>query len=253
MKKCVFLACLWIGGLGVSSLGATITITPHNGGGGWLLLDYTVDEAGVSPAAVGLTISLSHGALLAGLGDWQVDPAFNFFPEYANEHPWSYQIGAGHPFDSDGFPKSGFGVLMSTYAPYECFPPKGCEGDVNSDGRINIEDVMLVAGDWLMAGPNLWTDLNDDGVVNLGDAAVLNGYEAPFASGINFLALKIADGGAGFTNVTFGIDAMRGGAFAADGTPLTMILPDTYRLVIPEPATLGLLGLGFVLFRKLSR
>ncbi len=249
MKKSVLLACLWIGGLAVSSLGATITITPHNGGDGWLLLDYTVDEAGVCPAAIGLMISLSHGATLAGAGDWSVDPAFNYFPEYANEHPWSYQIGAGHPFDSDRFPKSGFGIIMSTFAYYECFPMP-CAGDVNGDMRVNIADAMFIASDWLMAGPSLWTDLNDDGVVNLGDAALLNGYQSPFPSPNKFLALKITDGGAGFTDVAFGIDTMRGGAFAADGTPLIMNLPSSYRLVIPEPATLGLLALGTFLIRK---
>lgn len=252
MKTSVSLACLWVCGVSMSALGATITITPHNGGDGWLLLDYAVDEAGLSPAAIGLTISLSHGAKIAGPDDWYVDPAFNFFPEYAYEHPMGYQLGAGHPFSSDGFPKSGFGVFMSTLWPYSC-GFGSCKGDINWDGIVDLRDAEWIASDWLMAGKYLASDLNGDGKVNLGDAAVLNGNRSPFPSPNKFLALKITDGGAGFTNVTFGIDSMRGGAFAADGSPLTMVLPGTYRLVIPEPAMLGLLGFGAVLIRRRGR
>jgi hypothetical protein len=252
MKKCVLLACLWIGGIFVSALGATITVIPRNGGDGWLFLDYSVPAGEQGPAAMGLTISLSNGAKVAKAGDWYVDPAFNFFPDYAYQHPMGYQIGAGHPFSSDSFPKSGFGIAMSAFGPYQC-GFGSCKGDINGDGIVDLDDAMLVASNWLRTGRYLTGDLNGDRKVNLGDAAMLNGYQAPIPSGTKFLALHITDGGAGFTNVTFGIDPLRGGAFAADGTAFEMVFPGTYQLVIPEPATLGLLGLGAVLIRRRSR
>jgi hypothetical protein len=252
MKKCVMLACLWVGGIFASAPGATITITPRNGGDGWLLLDYSVPAGEQGPAAIGLTISLSNGAKVAKAGDWYVDPAFNFFPDYTYQNPMGYQLGAGHPFESNSFPKSGFGIAMSALGPYQCgFGP--CKGDINGDGFVDVSDAELIASNWLRAGKYLTGDLNGDRKVNLGDAAILNGYQSPLASGNKFLAFKVTDGGTGFTNVTFGIDPLRGGAFAADGTAFDMILPNTYRLVIPEPATLGLIGLGAILVRKQNR
>jgi hypothetical protein len=253
MKTSVVLACLWVGGIFASASAATITITPRNGSDGWLFLDYSVPAGEQGPAAMGLTISLSHGAKVAKTGDWTVNPAFNFFPDYAFQNPMGYQLGMGSPFSSGSFPKSNFAVSMSTFAYYRCDIPRPCEGDVNGDGIVDLRDVMFIAGDWLRTGQYLESDLNGDRKVNLGDAAMLNGYKAPLASGTKFLALKITDGGAGFTNVTFGIDPLRGGAYAADGTAFNMVLPGTYRLVIPEPATLGLLGLGVVLIRRRSR
>ena len=42
--------------------------------------------------------------------------------------------------------------------------------DVNQDGRVSIQDLVLVAKDFGSGAPaNLWTDVNRDGVINIQD------------------------------------------------------------------------------------
>ena len=47
-------------------------------------------------------------------------------------------------------------------------PPEILKGDVNSDGTVNIQDLVLVASSYGQTGENI-ADLNGDGVVNIYD------------------------------------------------------------------------------------
>ena len=74
-------------------------------------------------------------------------------------------------------------VLLSnsageTFAPQvqnaEITEPKGLKGDVNSDGIVNIQDLVLTASNLGQTGQNA-ADVNGDGVVNIADLVLVAG------------------------------------------------------------------------------
>ena len=64
----------------------------------------------------------------------------------------------------------------------------------------------------------------------------------------NMITFRILDGGAGFSFVTLSEDALRGGVIGDNIGTVTM--PQPLRVVIPEPCTLLLLGLGGLMVRQ---
>lgn len=234
--------------------GATITVYPSDiAPEGWLVLGYRVGSGDPPPAAFGLTVSLSNGATFANPlnGEWSCDPGFNFFPEYAYLNPLGYDIGSGHPFASSAWPGSRATICMSAYAPYAS-DGRPLPGDINRDMLVDLADVMLLSSEWLHTGPRLWADLSGDGVVNLADAAILNGGEAPTPVETNsVIAMRINFGPAGFTDVTLGLPSLQGGIYAADGTAFDVILPGTFR--VPEAGSMVILAAGSVMLRARAR
>ena len=65
-----------------------------------------------------------------------------------------------------------------TFAPQvqnaEITEPKGLKGDVNSDGIVNIQDLVLTASNLGQTGQNA-ADVNGDGVVNIADLVLVAG------------------------------------------------------------------------------
>jgi hypothetical protein len=59
----------------------------------------------------------------------------------------------------------------STCDTESCNPP--CEGDVNNDGIVDIDDLVLVILDFGMVGPGLPTDINGDMMVTIDDVVAL--------------------------------------------------------------------------------
>jgi hypothetical protein len=45
-------------------------------------------------------------------------------------------------------------------------------GDFNLDGKVDYQDLAVLAGDWLQKQPDLVTDLDGNGMVDLKDFAV---------------------------------------------------------------------------------
>jgi hypothetical protein len=93
-------------------------------------------------------------------------------------------------------------------------------GDANLDGRVDIADLGILAANWQATGTT-WEqgDFNEDGVVDIADLGILAGN---WQAGVNF-----AEALAKF-------DAFEG-------------------VVIPEPGSIFLLGLGAVLLRRRGR
>ena len=52
--------------------------------------------------------------------------------------------------------------------------PSQLEGDLNADGVVNIQDLVLVASQFGQAGQNA-ADINEDGVVNIQDLVLVAG------------------------------------------------------------------------------
>jgi hypothetical protein len=55
-----------------------------------------------------------------------------------------------------------------------------CVGDVNGDGKVDVEDIMLVAGGWrCKADDDCYVedyDLNEDGVINIVDIMLVTAH-----------------------------------------------------------------------------
>lgn len=49
-------------------------------------------------------------------------------------------------------------------------PPPGCAGDLNGDGNVNIDDLVIVINNWgTSGGPNGIADVNHNGIVDIDD------------------------------------------------------------------------------------
>lgn len=64
----------------------------------------------------------------------------------------------------------------------------------------------------------------------------------------NFITLQLQDGGAGYSIVTLSEDTLRGGSVG-----FTISFPEPFVVVLPEPATLSLLGIGALLLVRHKR
>jgi len=89
-------------------------------------------------------------------------------------------------FNGDGYVDFGdFGIFGSYWGETGYSDPNECEGtDLDANGDIDVNDLMLFCSYWLeerdkrwwWPGPGPSRDFNDDGLVNLGDFAVLASY-----------------------------------------------------------------------------
>ena len=89
--------------------------------------------------------------------------------------------------------------VTATYevtAPSPGHPTRHSQGDINRDGVVNIQDLVLVASRFGDSGAND-ADINDDGVVNIQDlvlvAAALGAAGAPSVNSHSFEELTAAD------------------------------------------------------------
>jgi len=88
-------------------------------------------------------------------------------------------------FNGDGYVDFGdFGIFGSYWGETGYSDPNECEGtDLDASGGIDVNDLMMFCGYWLeetdkrwYQGPVRTRDFNDDGLVNLGDFAILASY-----------------------------------------------------------------------------
>jgi hypothetical protein len=63
-----------------------------------------------------------------------------------------------------------------TPPPPEVLPPPPTPWDVNSDGTVNIQDLVLVAGEFGQSGESLKGDVNGDGTVNVLDLVLVSSH-----------------------------------------------------------------------------
>jgi hypothetical protein len=70
-------------------------------------------------------------------------------------------------------------VTKHNYLPYEgsAVVEESIPGDVNGDGKVNIDDLFEILNNWGPCDPGCAADLNDDGIVNIDDLfIVLNNW-----------------------------------------------------------------------------
>jgi hypothetical protein len=242
--------------IGVAN-GDSIKINATDAGGGRLLVGYEVTSGTTLPVGFGLNIQLNNQATFGS-----VVSASTYFPIY----PGSVQIQGGqivndgspiaaytYPGTLPGLGSSGVTVEMGV----EGFPiTLGSQDprDFNFDAQINNSDLGIFVTDWLEYDPYFAPtgDLDGDSDVDLVDYGLFvdNRYNAPPTSLSNLLLLQLNGNGAASTNVTISLNTTRGGIVGEGDSYLNIILPDPVTVVVPEPATLLLLGLGAVMVRK---
>ena len=88
-------------------------------------------------------------------------------------------------FNGDAYVDFGdFAIFASYWRETGYSDPNQCEGtDLDANGNIDVNDLMMFAGYWLEETDKRWwpgpvrsRDFNDDGLVNLGDFAVMASY-----------------------------------------------------------------------------
>ena len=254
MKWCipVILAVTFVGVVN----GGSIKINATDVGGGRILIGYEVTSGTTLPVGFGLDIQLNNQATFGS-----VVSASTYFSIY----PGSVQI-AGGQIVNDGTP------IANSYYP-GTLPGLGTSGvtvemgvaglplvvssdprDFDGDGVINNSDLGIFVSNWLSEFPGQdGGDIDVDGDVDLVDYGIFvdNRYNAPPTSGSNLLLLQLNGNGALNTQVTISANTIRGGIVGSDENYLNVLLPNPTTVIVPEPATLLLLGFGgMALLRK---
>lgn len=212
------------------------TLTATDLGGGKLQIGYQVGQSGDFPSALALRVQLlsGHAFLSYPSGVVSVSNHFPTYLDYAYEvSPISssaYKVGDGHPLANQfaagtdyWAPDGGFSICMAA-------PP------------LNLMDFENFANDWLYADFSLVypspSDINLDGIVDLGDYVFM---ADPGWSGslVNLVTLQFDV--TELSTISISPDSLRGGILGDYGTIGTQGI--TVQL-IPEPATLAILGLG---------
>lgn len=247
-NKISFLFALWMLVCLAPELLADINITAFDAGGGRLTIGYQATGDAI-PVGFGLRIHLSDGATVGNGDVVSVDSHFPLYIDYVFSNPFEYNIGDGHPLANQyeagipGSPTSDFSLCLSAFTPY--FVEEGAAQDLNGDRVVDAGDVLIFAGDWLIAVEGQWppTDFNQDAYVNLDDLAILAGPEIVMpGTVVNLVTLQLNDGGAGYTDVIIEPDVLRGGMVGMGIG--TIFMPDPIHVIIPEPATMSLLAIG---------
>jgi hypothetical protein len=233
-----------------------VTITAKDAGGGKLRIGYQTTGA-LAPVAFALDIQLSNGATFSNVTPltqrYYYPGNFRDYINAANpnwEDPHylplapAYDIGA-----LGGLGASGLTIEMASMLnPYLASNSKA---DFDADGLIDTLDLDMFSEQWLIDGGI--ADLDNNGFVDFQDYAVfLDGHfdPIPTLSG-DLLLFQLNGNGAEMTMANISLNLIRGGIVLEDAFVGTAILPTQVQVIIPEPATLLLLGLGgLVLQRK---
>ncbi len=82
----------------------------------------------------------------------------------------SYFGGFSVPMLIDPLPDDIDGIAAYCADP-TTLPPIKCEGDINGDGAVDVNDLNIVLSQWLTGGPE--GDLTEDGIVNVDDLNIV--------------------------------------------------------------------------------
>jgi hypothetical protein len=233
-----------------------VTITATDAGGGKLRIGYQTTGT-LAPVAFALDIQLSNGATFSNVTP--LTQRFYYYPgsfrDYINpqnpnwENPYYLPVAPHYdPAALGGLNTSGVTIEMASML--DPYLAANSNADFDADGIIDLMDSSIFSDQWLMNGG--MADLDRDGLVNFRDYAVfLNGHfdPIPTLSG-NILLLQLNGNGAEITTANISLNLIRGGIVLEDASFGNAILPTQVTVIIPEPATLLLLGLGGLFLRK---
>lgn len=142
----------------------------------------------------------------------------------------------------------------------------GYQVTYGSSGPVGISFNVELSHDAFLNCPDglLWTDPHFDAIIdsldfdprNPGGPSTTSNFTISTAnldndsplSVNNFITLQLQDGGTGYSIVTLSEDTLRGGSVG-----FTMSFPEPFVVVLPEPATLSLFGIGALLFVRHKR
>lgn len=240
------------------STNGEVTIIAQDVGGGKLLIGYQT-SVGPAPVAFGLNIVLTNGATFSS-----VTPAtenFSYYPgrfrDYINpsdpqwDSPDYYPAAAiGDLAALGGLNTSGMTIEMATMP--DSFTADPLYTDLNSDGITDLQDLSIFSNSWLNQDtfPDP-ADLNLDGCVDFFDYSdfLSECSYIPSMAG-NLLLLQINGNGAQTTFASIYLDTVRGGVVLENSCAASTTLPLQVSVIVPEPATILLLGLGAAMVRK---
>lgn len=241
MKRTLSVILLFAFALSISAYATTIDLVAQDFGNGIVQVGYIRTSGDTTPTAISLEMSVTGAAVIVPLQSDVSVSEFNFSPDYVFDyqqpgHPFAQTYGVG----VQEFPSETVSISMA----YNFTP----NVDFDYDGNKNDNDIDLFIQDWLGMG-YAGTDLNGDRIVNMADMALFNGTTAmPAATIENLFTLSIQDFIPGQTQLIIDSDTLRGGVFDSLGNEI--MVNSLAITLVPEPATLLLLGLGGFMLRK---